>query len=337
MRKSFKKIVAVAMAATMVLGSNMMAFAADSTGKGAFEGVEPDLPAYTAITLPTATAGTYNYIADPAGLIRKYADDTTKAKLPAADADKGIYFTDKNGKYTADSNALEITNENAADVDITVKVEVTNDDYDDLSFSSTGAWETTDKENELYIAAVSGTSKAAVTDDAAAELTFKIDGKPTNYEVKRTVGSDGKASYAYAKKTGDDLTWNTASFNLTGAINKNAEWKDGTVTVPEIKVTWTAAAHVDGPSLATTAYTKSADNTPIVVAVSGLGTETIASVVCTENNVNVVSEGFATVSGSNITFTSAYLGYISVGDTFHYKATTSGGTELTFAISGPTE
>lgn len=243
MRKSFKKVLAVAMAATMVIGSSMVAFATDSTGTGTFEGVEPELPAYSAITLPTQAAGTYNYIADPAGLIRKYADDTTKGKLPAEASDKGIYFTLADGKYSANSKELEITNENAVDADITVKVEVTDDDYDDLSFASAGTWETTDKENELYLAVVSGSDSAAISDTSAAELTFTIDGKPGNYEVRRTV-ADGVASYAYAPKTGD-LTWEKESFNLTGAINKNAEWKDGTVTVPEIKVTWTAAAHVD--------------------------------------------------------------------------------------------
>lgn len=327
----------------------MMTFAENSTGEGSFEGVEPELPEVTSLTLPTVDDGTYNYIADPAGLIRQYADDETKAKLPALASDTGIYFTvadtsegasEGATKYSSDSTAITVTNHNARAIDLSVKVEVVTEDYDDLSFSESGTWESSDKANELYIAVKSGSDVEAVTDDAAAELKVPIEGTPDNYHVERTVTS-GKATYAYVEnevEEGDDpLEWETASFNLTGAINKNAEWKDGTVTVPDVKVTWTVAAHVDGPRLATTAYTKSADNTPIVVAVSGLGAETIASVVCTDNSVDMLSNGFVTVSGANITFTSTYLGYIDAGDTYHYKATTSGGTELIFTVSGPTE
>ena len=217
-----KRFFATALAATMVLGSTVPAFAEgtaiEQTGTGSFEGVEPDLPEVQAITLPTASSAAtfFNYTADPAGLMRKYGDDALKAKLPEAAKDTGIYFATADSKYASDSQALKVTNENARDIDVKVKVEVTSDDYDDMTFAESGTWETTDKENEIYLAVVEKdadpANNAVVSADKAAELTIQVAGKPANYEVKRTV-TDGTAAYAYALREGT-LTWEETEFWL---------------------------------------------------------------------------------------------------------------------------
>ena len=69
--KNFKKYTAIAVAATMTIGSAMTVFAGDVTpgvseGEGSYEGGEMKYPTLT-VTLPTIPAGTYDYIADPNG------------------------------------------------------------------------------------------------------------------------------------------------------------------------------------------------------------------------------------------------------------------------------
>ena len=92
--KNFKKYTAIAVAATMTIGSAMTVFAGDVTpgvseGEGSYEGGEMKYPTLT-VTLPTIPAGTYDYIADPNGLIaatsgEKYADSTFTG-------DTGVFF-----------------------------------------------------------------------------------------------------------------------------------------------------------------------------------------------------------------------------------------------------
>ena len=235
--------------------------------------------------------------------MRTYGDDDLKAQLPEAEKDTGIYFATADKKFASNSQALKVTNINARDIDVKVKVEVTSDDYDDMTFAESGTWEATDKDNEIYLAVAEKDADpanvAVVAADKAAELTIQVAGKPTNYGVSRTVDSDGNATYAYAQKTGSDLTWNETEFYLTGAINKNAEWKDGTVTVPDIKVTWDYAAHVDGPQISVT-------NTAVVI--SGLSDgQTVTQVQAAQGSkVATVENGNnCTVTSSNGTVTFA--------------------------------
>ena len=155
-KKFLKRVVAFAMAATMVVGNGAIALAdtaVSADGDGYFEGVEPDTPDLAAITLPTAAAGLYEYVADPNGLIRKYGDSTITAKLPAAGDDTGIYFTASDGKFSADSQELEVENINYCDIDLTVDIALTGGS-DTIKFASGSAWGTDNKENEMYLAAV---------------------------------------------------------------------------------------------------------------------------------------------------------------------------------------
>jgi len=269
-----KKVLATVMASTMVLGASMTVMAEgtaqEATGTGTFEGVEPELPEVTSVTLPTASsaASYFNFTADPAGLMRKYGGSEVTATLPEEAKDTGIYFATADNKFAAKSQELSVTNENARPIDVTVSIAVAGDDYDDMTFASSGTWEAEDKENEIYLAVAEKDAdpdnKAVLNGSEVSSLTMQIAGTESNYEVKRTV-TDGKASYAYALKTGD-LTWESAAFYAEGAINKNAEWKDETVTAPSIKVTWDWVAHVDGPVATPGSMSTSAKS----AAISGL-------------------------------------------------------------------
>lgn len=259
-KKNLKKFAAVTLAAAMAFGSTMMVFAEGDTtttpaageaeGDGKYEGGEMKYPTLS-VTLPTIPDGTYDYIADPNGLIaatsnEKYTGATFETETNGA---TGIFFlTDKDNKsYTHKSAAQTVTNENAQDIDVTVKLEQKTAGDSIIKYAESATFDSADKENKLYLAvtddASSNTKVAALKETGVATLTTTVPGVPSNYEPGYTE-ADG---YKYTKKTTDLVAWNTCSYILTGAINKNAKWEDN-VTFPAIKVTWNVKEHVEIPA-----------------------------------------------------------------------------------------
>lgn len=299
--KNFKKYTAIAVAATMTIGSTMTVFAGDVTpgvseGEGSYEGGEMKYPTLT-VTLPTIPAGTYDYIADPNGLIaatsgEKYADSTFTG-------DTGVFFLtstaeDGSKTYTQDSEAQALTNENAQDIDVTVKLEQMAAGDSSIKYADSADFEDTDKENKLYLAITDGAATdptvAALTSTGAATIKTTIAGVPENYEPGYTEGS----GYAYTLKTADLEDWNDCSFKMTGALNKNATWGDD-MEFPSIKVTWSYAEHRDS-ALSSATISKTSNTLTVtgatvkgVTLVKGDGT----SVKCT--------------AGTNYTFTNGTL------------------------------
>ena len=263
--KNFKKYTAIAVAATMTIGSAMTVFAGDVTpgvseGEGSYEGGEMKYPTLT-VTLPTIPAGTYDYIADPNGLIaatsgEKYANSTFTG-------DTGVFFLtstadDGSKTYTENSEAQALTNENAQDIDVTVKLEQMAAGDSSIKYADSADFEDTDKENKLYLAITDGAATdptvAALAGTGAATIKTMIAGVPENYEPGYVAGT----GYAYTKKAEADLAdWNDCSFALTGALNKNATWGDD-MEFPSIKVTWSYAEHSD--SYLSTSEISSASN-----------------------------------------------------------------------------
>lgn len=241
-KRNFKKFAAAALAATMVFGSAITAFADNSAvGEGSYEGGEIKYPILQ-VTLPTIPEDAYDYIADPNGLI----DLTDGAHYDGATftGDTGIYFQADNTKaaYSETSEALTVTNENAQDLDVTVKLEVSKKGDAIITYADSASFETEDTANKLYLAvgSVSGGDLAetvALSASGAATITTTVAGVPDNYEPKYVSGN----GYTYEKK--DDASgWNDCSFALTGALNKNAKWGDE-VNFPEITVTWSYKEH----------------------------------------------------------------------------------------------
>jgi hypothetical protein len=171
--------------------------------------------------------------------------------------DTYVYFPTADSKFANKSQAVEITNENAQDLDVSVKVELAEEYTGNIGFATTGTWTADQKDKEIYLAVAE--TGADTGDDAnvvpvgttATTFTMKIAGVPTNFEVKRTVGDDGKATYAY-QQIASPAAWNKKSFFVTGAINTNATWTDADEATPSIKLTWSAAEHKDGYVSATT-------------------------------------------------------------------------------------
>lgn len=259
-KKNFKRIAALTMAATMTIGSAMTVFAADgagvATGTGSYEGGEMKYPTLS-VQLPTILAGTYDYIADPNGLIA--ATSNEKYANAVFSGNTGVFF--KTGKdssdtakdsYTEKSAAQTVTNENAQDIDVTVKLEQKTAGDAVIKYAESSTFEAADKENKLYLAvtddAQSSPKVAALSSNGAATVTTTVAGVPGNYEP----GYAQATGYAYTKKDDANLTdWNKCSFILTGAVNKNATWGDN-VTFPEIQVTWSVKEHKDSVLSGTT-------------------------------------------------------------------------------------
>ena len=295
--KSVKRIMTVALATTMVMGSAMTAFAEDtpgvSEGTGTYEGGEMQYPTLS-VTLPTIPAGTYDYIADPNGLIAA----TSAAHYDGATftGTSGIFFKTTDGDTTADpvvkptytnkSKALSITNQNAQDIDVTIKLEQKTAGSTGVAYSDTATFESTDKDTKIYLAVTDGAASnpevAALSASAAATLTTKVEGVPGNYEPSWTQAN----SYGYVLKSSGLSDWNECAYNLTGALNKNATWADG-VTFPEIKVTWSYAEHQDSaaPSIAVKNYTVNGTEDVAITVNLGIG--------------NAAAEGIASITFKN--------------------------------------
>lgn len=283
--KRMKSILTVVLTTALVFGSTITAFAVDgeSEGTGSYEGGEMKYP-NPQVTLPTIPAGTYDYIADPNGLIAA----TSAAHYGGATftGTSGIFFKTKDAvgdtkaEYTNKSKAQIASVVSAKDIDVTVKLEQKTAGSEGVAYSDTATYESTDKANKIYLAvtddAETNAKVAALSSTTAAELTTVVEGKPDNYVEHYDPQTE---KYGYVLKTpaeGEELEWNECSYTLTGALNTNATWGDE-VTFPAIKVTWSWAEHSDdaAPSIATTEYT--VDGTEDVAITVNLGGGTLAA------------------------------------------------------------
>jgi len=246
---NLKRVLAVFLAGTMVLSGSVVAFAEDVTtqnqdGAGTYEGDKMKYPTFS-LSLPTITAGTYAYIADPNGNIA--ATNGARADGFKFEGDEGIYFlTDSTAKkYTATSGNYTITNQNAKDIIVTAEVSVkTAATGVTASKTADFSGDSEKTANALYLAIENAAKTkvaplSAFTANSKASVSMLVKGKKDNYVA--TYDSTKTPKYFYAAKTGD-LTWNKANFNLTGALNKNVSWDEtaagAAYAFPEVTVTY---------------------------------------------------------------------------------------------------
>jgi hypothetical protein len=241
-----KKLLAVLVATTMVVGSSVTAFAADGTadGKGSYEGNDVG---YTApqVTLPTIATNSLDYIADPNGLIRQ--SNAAAYSGYTFSGDTGVYFlTDSTGKkYTQNSAVITAYNKSAYPVSVTVtlkqKTAGTN-----VTFNSDSTFKnSTNKEVYLALVDVAGNTKAISGTNpdttGAATMYGVIAGKPGNYKL-----SKGNSGYEYTYASGvsadDNTKWNAVKVRVTGAANLAATWSGATDVPPAVTMTWAISA-----------------------------------------------------------------------------------------------
>lgn len=327
--KNLKRFAAIALAGTMVIGSAMTVFATDTAGvaegTGSYEGGEMKYPTLT-VTLPTIPAGTYDYIADPNGLIAATSNEKyTGATFESAEnGATGVFFlTDNTTKnYTHKSAAQKVTNENAQDIDVAVKLEQKTAGDAIIKYANNATFDSGDKENKLYLAitddAATDANVAALTANGAAVVKTTVAGVPGNYEP----GYDTTDGYAYTKKDEADLIdWNECSFILTGAVNTNATWGDN-VTFPTIKVTWSVKEHTDSVLSATTV---SATNGKLTVN-EGVTVTKVTLVQTSGNRITAKAGTHYTFSNRTLSFQGTML-----------SGNVGGSLEIEYEVGGSTK
>ena len=340
MRKNIKKIVAVAMAATMVVG--VVAFADNpASDSGTAEGTGSSNghleQKVVSVLLPTSVGTTFDYIADPEDLVGKTEDsDSNKGKTKTgtevtpnadyiyfhnaaidADADKDIAAQTEG--YSSTSDTVRVINKSSADIKLTVEATVeANDDnmaIADVAADLATATTTPTVHFDLLTKAKgagAATSTAVTTTDGvskakAADIT--VTGTAANFEITQN-GTGDSGEYKYSVKSDvKDKDWDYVDISLKGACSK-AETTD-TLVAPKFELTWswvdpTAPA---APSITTTAYDMEEDTAATVSYSLGLGdlaATGITSIIWIEGapTLNLLTdEQFVTTNTTAKTFT----------------------------------
>lgn len=231
---NMKKVTAIVLAATMVMGSSLTVFAVDGTtieGEGQNEGhVDKE---EINVVLPTTADSAFDYTTDPEGLIQGTAGANSKYedfKLPSAATDTGVYFLVGEKEFANTSETLKVTNQSAVDVTITAKVKAeASGGGKDIALATSK--EGMSKTAPLYLNVKIGSTDTVVSTTESGEIKKTISGNPDNFEITY----DG-SKYEYGAKEGAD-SWYGIDILMEGAIHKDAVVADDT-TAPKVQVTW---------------------------------------------------------------------------------------------------
>ncbi|SHI69693.1 hypothetical protein [Pseudobutyrivibrio xylanivorans] len=293
-----KRILAVAMATTMVMAMSITALAEDTapategaaSGAGASEGhVEQKHPN---VVLPTTgDTSTFAYTMDPERLISTTsAAKHANSEYPAAASDTGVYFN--NGPkaasgadaaitvYANKSKDLTVTNKSSFDIDLTVtaEAEASTGGKDIPLVEKTAIGTATAAALNLGLIIDTGveatTSTTDILSDAPVTKKITLAGNADNYFITVESGEyvyrartydEYKALDENGSKTEDDYedTWKSMTFAVEGSATSGKAIADGT-TAPTLKVTWSWVDPTAGPSITTkTATAKAGVNTDI--------------------------------------------------------------------------
>lgn len=245
---NYKKILAVGLAASMVMGSSVVAFAAEGTGTGSGSLDVVEKSDVFQVQLPTDSGTTFNYILDPTGVIKAteaekyggatFADDATVFFANAPTTEGGAI------SYSATSDAIKAVNKSTMDVQIKVKASVAA--ASGITMASSSTFDSADTTAGLYLAlkdSDTNNSDTAITTNGV-ELTSTITALADAYETKYV---DGK----YVKQLKADVTgFKEYTFQLTGACNPKGQWAGLTETPPTVNVVWSITdPTITGPQI----------------------------------------------------------------------------------------
>lgn len=259
--RNYKKYLAAAMAATMVVGSSVVANAAVSSsdyvsssdvtltdsnassgtigGSGSMAGhVEKDV---FNVVVPACMTGAdagfngFDFVLDPEMLISKtdaakYISDSN-AGVTGFEEDKTLYFLHKTSGTIGDtSDFVKVTNKSSMDVDIKLIPKITG--LTAITLSDTATF--TDDSTSMYMAVTDGTTSTAIKADGSNPVTDTIEGKLDAYDM--IVNASGKYEFTL-KDDVDPASFDTFEFALTGACNADADWANVSEN-PNVQITW---------------------------------------------------------------------------------------------------
>lgn len=256
--KHYKQLIAGAMAGVMVLGSSIVAFAADggTTGQGNLDIAEQTDIFNVVLPVEPEDGSQFDYIVDPTGVIK--VTEAEKYDGAKFEDDKTLYFKntkpedydDQSGSnpfvdYKSTSDTLKVTNKSTMEVDITVNVSVAAVEGITLT-NKTAVTEGTDA--KLYLGFKDNKSKTdyvALTAEGL-EATGKIAGAEDQYTVK--YDSDSKKYTKALKDDADETAFKTYEFSLEGACSAKGWTSD--MTPPAISAVWSIEdPTVTGPQI----------------------------------------------------------------------------------------
>ena len=320
-----KKLVAIVLTATMILGSNVIAFADvdnsdPKTGSVNGSGISTGHVDRTIINcvFPTITAGTndgyFNFVMDPEGLIAETS--TYKGNAITADAATkaaGVYFeTDTANTYSNKSQEYEVINKSSVSLNIIAEANTVSADKVTLaenaeSVSGNGV--------VLYLGLKVGDETTAIK-DGKVSASANVEGYADNFEVDSK--ADGSFEYVL-KASPDESKWSKTKISMEGAVNKVDDASSVTYA-PEVEVTWKYEKAGESSSYADVASVSSANN---VITLSLPDGVTVSSIVLTKadsSTANMTAGKHYNVSGSKYTFVASNLTNWSGGKlTFTYS------------------
>ena len=325
--RNWKKFMAVMMAATMMVGSTGVAYAAQNTqGTGTATGGMEGTVATDVFVVEVPTDFTYTFKMDPEGLIA----GTDGAAYSGATFEEGasVFFpnTVEGGTaYSSLSDAITITNKGTTYAKVSVEASIANNtvtesaDGGDVThtINMVASDEFTGTATDLYLAIVDADeNETALTDTTAdqdAEVEAIIDAAPEGAYYLNHNGT----KYEYVLK--DDLTgieFDTYTFQLKGACNTAADWSKLATAAPALTVTWKVEQYAPTGTAATFAASANVGEITVTDGINDMKIAEIVSVTMTDTNgatYDAFAEGAAweqaTYASGTITLDDVYVNW----------------------------
>ncbi|MCD8000827.1 MAG: hypothetical protein LUH21_26785 [Clostridiales bacterium] len=309
----YKKIVAVSLAATMVMGNSAAAFAVDAesgtvTGEGKLEGtVNTDVFHVQVPTIPTdGKLPILQFILDPEGLISKTNEAAYQGKT--FETDGTLFFANTNGTtdYSSTSDVIAITNMSSTDLDVTLNAKIVG--ADGINLSDDKAF-TDDTKASMYLAIQKkGATEATpiMTAGAIVKDTIAVSSNVSaNYEYKY----EASTGYTYDLVSGKDAAdFDDAvyEFQLTGASNSKGDWSSLSDAAPSVELTWNIALHSDGYAAGSTV---SADSNTVTLTLPKDVTVRNITITKADGTTKIACKSGThyTLSGTALTFSAPTL------------------------------
>ena len=249
MSNKFRKVLAAVLAGTMVLGSGVVANAAEGSGEGSGSLDVVEATDVFNVVLPTDSGNQFDYILDPTGIIA----ETDAAKYASASfiPGKTMYFRNEPASgsdvatYSDVSDSIKAYNKSTMDVEIKVQAKLaTPSGIDIASAKHTAGGNANTATPSIYLALNDATGETAIT-SAGIVATSSITDAASHYEVVYATDSktykkqlNATASNAKLEDNFDGL-FQSYEFNLTGSCNDDGKWVGLTEEPPKVSLVWT--------------------------------------------------------------------------------------------------
>lgn len=271
MKRSFKRVLAVALSATMALSTSMISLAAgtvvtssnaiitdsnatqtegkyENTDAGKIEGIIKKEDVFQ-VDLPLSAGTVFDFIMDPQDLLYKTKDDHNLDDSNFTSPRKQFYFvnTGSNAVYSDESDKLQVRNFSLIDVDITVTATLKGEG---IALSNTDVFTSSDATASMYLAVVDTASASDARAIAGAEnnaangeavVTTKLDAIDDAYYVTKF----DNGIYSYVPNTSSNAIIPSYEFWLKGATNTYGDWSELKDVKPELNIVWKVEPHSD--------------------------------------------------------------------------------------------